>query len=78
MNEYAEQYGFAVLYPYQNNFRNMNNCWHWFNASERHGLKEKHSIVEIVASLLAVYDFIEKGNGNAVIDDIFICIICPA
>lgn len=59
MNEYAEQYGFAVLYPYQNNFRNMNNCWHWFNASERHGLKEKHSIVEIVASLLAVYDFID-------------------
>ena len=52
MNEYAEQFGFAVLYPYQNNFRNMNNCWHWFNASERHGLKEKQSIVDIVANLL--------------------------
>lgn len=60
MNEYAEQHGFAVLYPHQNNFRNMNNCWHWFNASERHGLKEKQSIVETLTNLLSAYDFIDS------------------
>lgn len=59
MNEYAEQHGFAVLYPHQNNFRNLNNCWHWFNADERYGLKEKQSIVEIITSLLTVYDFLD-------------------
>lgn len=41
MNQYAEEHGFAVLYPHQNNFRNLNNCWHWFNAEERYGLREK-------------------------------------
>lgn len=56
MNEYAEQYGFAVLYPYQNNFRNMNNCWHWFNATGRQSLEEKHSIIEIVTGLLKACD----------------------
>lgn len=52
MNLYAEAHGFAVLYPHQNNFRNLNNCWHWFNADERYGLREKNSIVTIIAGIL--------------------------
>ena len=58
-NEYAERYGFAVLYPYQNNFRNMNNCWHWFNVNGRHSLEEKNSVVQIVSALLHSCEFLD-------------------
>lgn len=59
MNEYAEQHGFAVLYPYQNNFRNMNNCWHWFDANGRQSLEEKNSIIEIITGLLNACDSLD-------------------
>lgn len=62
MNQFAEQYGFAVLYPHQNNFRNMNNCWHWFNAGERHGLEEKNAIIDFIVNILEVYDHIDPAR----------------
>lgn len=59
MNEYAERYGFVVLYPYQNNFRNMNNCWHWFNVTGRQSLEEKNSIVDIIIALLNTCELLD-------------------
>jgi poly(hydroxyalkanoate) depolymerase family esterase len=35
MNRYAEEFGFAVLYPDQLKGRNMANCWRWFDPSNR-------------------------------------------
>lgn len=62
MNEYAEQYGFAVLYPHQNHFRNINNCWHWFNAEDRQGLEEKQSIIEMTTSLVEACDDLDPDR----------------
>ncbi|SPY09257.1 extracellular catalytic domain type 1 short-chain-length polyhydroxyalkanoate depolymerase [Oligella urethralis] len=59
MNEYAEQYGFAVLYPYQNTFRNMNNCWHWFDADSRQNIEEKNSVVELLSAMVEAVDSID-------------------
>lgn len=57
LNELAEQHKFVVLYPEQNKFRNIDNCWNWFfpmNQQQSYG--ELYLIHKIVEKILVKYN----------------------
>jgi len=35
MNEFAQRYGFAVVYPAQSRLENIARCWNWFRPSDQ-------------------------------------------
>lgn len=62
MNDYAEHHGFCVLYPNQNNFRHINNCWYWFDHQSPQRLQERARIAQLIEGLVNYYDALDASR----------------
>lgn len=49
MNELAEEQGFLVAYPAQNQGANPQKCWNWYNAAEQRRTGTEASIIAAIA-----------------------------
>ncbi|MFJ8623923.1 PHB depolymerase family esterase [Kitasatospora sp. NPDC093550] len=54
--EFADQYGFAVVFPQTGSTNNSLSCFNWFDASkDARGVGEAESVVEMVTTAEALY-----------------------
>ncbi|MEJ2540233.1 MAG: PHB depolymerase family esterase [Gemmatimonadota bacterium] len=62
MNQWAEEGGFAVLYPQQDPARNPQRCWNWFDTDQQRA--DGPEVSRIVALLDAVAAELEVPRGG--------------